>query len=524
MIQGTVSIDREKEEEASKLRGSLLEFTRYFFKYITGREFIISRPTGRESHHITCCKTLTSVMRLEILREIINLPPGCGKSTLVSMWAAWSLASYPDSNYLYISYSHELATKHTTFIRSVVSSKMYRYLFGIEIDSDSRAKDSFKTTAGGSIKAFGSSGAITGQDGGLPGLDRFTGAVIIDDAHKPDEAHSDAIRQGVINNYDETIRQRCRGVNVPIIYIGQRVHEADLTEFFTSGKDVDSWHTTILKGLDEAGNALYPEMMPKEKLLTLQEKSPYVFASQYQQDPLPAGGGLFRAEWFSIVDEEPKCFVTFITADTAETDKSWNDATVFSFWGIYEIETMGRKTGEMGLHWIDCMEIRIEPKDLKDNFLDFYTNCVRYPIPPLISAIEKKSTGVTLLSILQELRGMQVRQIDRTIASGSKTQRFLDMQPFVASKKISFSRNASHLDNCIKHMSKITANNTHRNDDIADTLSDAIRLAFIEKTIYSTANREEEYKQILGNMNQHLERRIKSGMMRNAGYREKTYR
>ena len=149
-------IDFEKERESARFKGSLLEFTRYFFEYLTGRRFIISVPTGRESHHITCCRALTSVMRLEILREIINLPPGCGKSTLVSMWTAWGLASYPDANYLYISYSHELAAKHTYFIRSIVSSKMYRYLFDVEIDSDSRAKDSFKTTAGGSIKAFGS--------------------------------------------------------------------------------------------------------------------------------------------------------------------------------------------------------------------------------------------------------------------------------------------------------------------------------------------------------------------------------
>ena len=510
-MEPSKGIDIDKEREVAKLRGSLLEFTIYFFKYITGRNFIISVPVGRESHHITCCKALTSVFRLETLREIINIPPGCGKSTLVSMWIAWTLAHYPDSNYLYISYSHELAAKHTAFIKSIVSSKMYRYLFGVEIDPESRAKDSFRTTAGGSIKAFGSGGAITGQDAGLPGLNRFSGASIIDDAHKPDESHSDTIRQNVINNYDETIRQRCRGINVPIIGIGQRTHQADIFDYFMSGKDVDVWHTTILKGLDSANNALYPEMMPKEKLLTLQEKSPYVFAGQYQQDPLPAGGGLFKPEWFVMLDEEPQCHMTFITADTAETDKSWNDATVFSFWGIYDIETMGRKTGELGLHWIDCAEIRIEPKDLKEAFMDFYANCVLYPKPPLVAAIEKKSTGVTLLSVLQELRGMQVRQIERTIASGSKTQRFLEIQPFIASKIISFTRNAKHVDNCIKHMAKITANNTHRHDDIADTLSDAIRIALIEKTIYSNDKREEEMRLILNSMNQSLQRKIRAG-------------
>jgi predicted phage terminase large subunit-like protein len=510
-----MTIDYEKEEMASRLRGSLLEFTRYFFQYITGREFIVSCPVGRESHHITVCRSLTQIKRLELLREIINLPPGCGKSTFVSMFIAWCWAEYPDSNFLYISYGHELASKHTAFIKSIVSSRMYGYLFDVYIDPNSRARDSFKTTKGGAIKAFGSSGAITGQDGGLPGLDRFSGAVILDDAHKPDEAHSDTIRQGVINNYDETIRQRVRGINVPIIYVGQRVHEQDLTEYLLSGKDTDEWHSTILKGLDESGNALYPEMMPREKLLALQEKSPYVFASQYQQDPVPAGGALFKPDWFVKLPYEPELISTFITADTAETDKSWNDATVFSFWGVYEIETFGKKTGDIGLHWIDCMELRIEPKDLKEAFIDFYANCTLHPTPPLMAAIEKKSTGVTLVNVLRDLRGVSIREIERTKASGSKTQRFLEIQPYVASKRISFTDNAKHIPLCLAHMSKITANDSHRFDDIADTLSDAIRIALIEKTIYNIDTRMEAKKRFAFKMNQSLQQKIKAGAIRN---------
>lgn len=502
------SIDYEKEQQAARLRGSFLLCTQFFYEHVTGRQFVVSVPQGRESHHITVARALTQVARLQILREIINLPPGSGKSTFLCMWIAWCWATYPDANFLYISYSHELAAKHTAFIRSIVSSRLYQYLFDVHIDSQSRAKDSFKTLDGGSIKAFGSGGAITGQDAGLPNLERFSGAVILDDAHKPDEAHSEPMRNRVITNYDETIRQRCRGVNVPIIYIGQRVHEADLTDFFLSGRDVDEWHTTILKGLDDAGNALYPEMMPKEKLLLLQEKSPYVFASQYQQNPMPAGGALFKTDWFVLLDDEPDCLATFITADTAETDKSWNDATAFSFFGIYEIETLGRKTGELGLHWIDCVELRIEPKDLRAAFIDFYANCVRYKTPPSVAAIEKKSTGVTLLSTLQEMRGLQIRQIERNSNSGSKTQRFLNMQPIVASKKVSVTRRAKHAPKCIEHMGKITANDTHRNDDIADTLSDGVQLGLIEKTIYSPAHRADR-TQIMQGLNTVLNKRIK---------------
>ena len=479
-------INHEKEYLSAKLKGSLLEFTKTFYPVLTGREFIISSPLARESHHITIARALTQASRLEIpdQRLMINVSPGSGKSTLICFWVAWNLAQYPDCRFLYISYSKVLAAKHTETIKRIIQLPHYRYLFGVSIRHDSKAREYFQTTAGGAVAAFGSGGAITGQDAGLPGLDRMTGAVIIDDAHKPDEVHSDTIRDSVINNYRETIQQRSRGIFVPYIFMGQRLHEDDLAAYLLAGKDGYNWHRVILKSLDDTGNAMYPEINPLEMLLIKQERDPYVFASQYQQDPIPAGGALFKPEWFKMLDEEPKMLMTFITADTAETSKSYNDATVFSFWGIYEIDNFGIKTGEIGLHWIDCLEIRIEPKDLQSEFIQFWQGCMRHTTPPFIAAIEKKSTGVTLISVLDELRGIQIRDIERTRASGSKTQRFLTSQPYVSSGRISFTTDSRHAQMCIDHMSKITANDTHRHDDIADTLADAIKIALIDKTLY----------------------------------------
>lgn len=61
-----------------ELQGSLLKFTCFFYKLLTGRDFIVSQPTGRESHHLTICKALTKAARLELesQRLIINTPPG----------------------------------------------------------------------------------------------------------------------------------------------------------------------------------------------------------------------------------------------------------------------------------------------------------------------------------------------------------------------------------------------------------------------------------------------------------------
>jgi predicted phage terminase large subunit-like protein len=506
-------IDVKKETEASKLRGSLLEFTRFFLKYLTQRDYILSQPVGRESHQVVICRELTKLTRLQIpsQRLTINVPPGHGKSLHVSMWIAWCFTHYPDCNFLYISYSHELASKHTSFIKQIMSSAMYQHLFDVKLRYDSRAKDHFMTEAGGAVAAFGSGGAITGRDAGLPGLDRFSGAVVMDDTIKPDEANSDAIRKTVIKNYEETIRQRVRGINVPIVNIGQRLHEDDIGAFLISDRDTRKWDSVILKAIDSAGNALYPEVNPLSDLLAMEKKSPYVFASQYQQDPLPAGGGLYKTEDFIILDEEPDIKATFITADTAETSKSYNDATVFSFWGIYEIESLGRKTGDLGLHWLDCQEIRIEPKHLKDAFVDFWQECMTHKVIPRIAAIEKKSTGATLVSVLGEMRGLTVRAIERSRASGSKTDRFLQMQPLVASKLISFTKHARHAQMCIEHMSKITANDTHRHDDICDTAYDAVKIALIDKTIYSIGVTEGAKIGALGALN----KRIAAGMARN---------
>jgi len=414
---------------------------------------------------------------------IINVSPGYGKSVMLSMWTAWTMSKYPNSQYLYISYGKVLATKHTEFIKRIISCPMYKQIFGVQIRQDSKAKDFFQTTHGGAVKSFGSSGAITGQDAGLPNCEHFSGAVIMDDMHKPDEAHSQTIRESVINNYRETILQRPRGPNVPMIFIGQRLHEDDLPSYMLSGKDERTWKAVVLKALDDRGMALYPEVNSRAMLLEKQEKNPYVFASQFQQDPIPSGGALFKPENFVLMDSAPTMLCTFITADTAETSKSYNDATVFSFWGLYEIQSFGQSTGQIGLHWLDCWELRIEPKDLHDHFIEFYAQCMLHPVKPLIAAIEKKSTGVTLISTLQEMRGLQIRDIKRTKASGSKTERFLEMQPIIAAKMISFTKDAKHSESCIRHMMKITANDTHRHDDVADTLYDAIKIALIDKTL-----------------------------------------
>jgi predicted phage terminase large subunit-like protein len=465
---------------------------RTFFQVRTSRKFELSNPLGRESHYITIARALERVIKGECSRLIINVPPRYGKTEAVIHFIAWAMARYPDSNFLYVSYSHSLAKKQTQTIRDIITMPEYASVFDVHLKEDSTAKDNFATSTGGSVYAAGAQGTITGFGAGIKGCDRFGGCIVIDDIHKPDEVTSDTIRDGIIDWYYNTLQSRINNPATPIIFIGQRLHEHDLAAVLLESGD---WEKVIIPAVDEAGNALHPQMHDLPMLKKMQEESPYHFAAQYMQDPQPAGGGIFKEDWFMKLDMEPHIKRTFITVDTAETDKNYNDATVFSFWGLYNIEQNGVETDIYGLHWLNCIELRIEPKDLHDAFMSFYRKCMQFYEKPRLAAIEKKSTGVTLSSTLSTMQGLQIIDVSRTKASGTKTSRYLEIQPIIATKRVTLPEYGEHTLKCIDHCRKITANNTHRHDDIADTLYDAVKLALIDEVIIKRVTTAQDYKE-----------------------------
>lgn len=482
-------VDAEKrhfDDARYKLLGSFLDFTRFFFKEKNHEKFRLSNPDGRDSHFVEIAKALTLVLKGKINRLMINVPPGYGKSEMLVNFVAWTLARYPDSRFIYVSYAKTLAQEQTSKIRQILQHPWYRRYYGIELLNDSQAKFHFKTSKGGSVYAAGAGGTITGLDAGKQNVNRFSGAIIIDDIHKPNEAASDKIRQSINDWYFNTLLSRRRGgEKTPLIFIGQRVHEDDLAAQLLEGKDGYDWHQVILPSLDEEDRPLYPELQSKEDLLNLKDKMPYVFSAQYQQTPIPAGGGLFKKDWFKLLDQEPNIIATFLTCDTAETANTYNDATVFSFWGVYNQEIGGVSINRKGLIWLDCVELWVEPKDLKQEFLYFYQQCMLHRIKPTSIYIEKKSTGSTLISVLNDTGSLNVIPIDRN--KMSKSDRFIAIQHFISNGQVNFVRNGKHVDMCIEHMGKITANEMQRYDDIADTCADAVKLALIDNVIVGTS-------------------------------------
>jgi hypothetical protein len=471
-------------DEKARLLGSLLLFTKVFYKLRTGREFIVSQPIGRIPKEIVITTALTRMFNGGMNRLLCQIPPRYGKTELAIHFVAWAMAHYPDSNFMYISYSKTVAEKQTSTIRNIVSMPLYRQLFDVEISKETNSKSNFRTKKGGEVYAAGADGTITSFGAGITGVDRFAGCIILDDMHKPNEVSSDTMRNSVKDGFSQTIMSRLNDpTKTPIFAIAQSLHEDDIMESFKKGVYGDHWEQVILPALDKVNNALDPSKHTAEALLNMEKFQPYEYWAQYQQQPQPAGGGIFKKDWFRVLETEPKMICTFITADTAETSKTYNDATVFSFFGLYAVNPA---IGLYAIHILNCQEIWVEPKDLHDYFYDFYSKCMTHEVKPMLAVIEKKSTGVTLSSVMSQIQGLRIIDCPRTNKDGNianKIERFLNIQYYVSSGLVTLPFGGRHNELVIEHMRKITANDSHRNDDIADTIADAVKVGLIDKTL-----------------------------------------
>ena len=209
-------------------------FCRYMFRKQYGYKW------QQAPHHEIICHQLMRVFRGECTRLILNLPPRYSKTQLMIYFIAWSLGRHPDSEFILTSYSARLCGNNSWQVRNIIGMDAYKAIFPkVTLQHDSKAKDEWRTTASGLVYAAGSGGAITGRGAGKI-RDGFGGAIIVDDPLKPNEAHSELIRNGVTEWYLGTLAYRTNNQGkTPIIFIMQRLNENDLSGFLLSGVGVE---------------------------------------------------------------------------------------------------------------------------------------------------------------------------------------------------------------------------------------------------------------------------------------------
>lgn len=232
-----------------------MQFMRYFFKLREGNKMIINW------HHYVIDYVLQAVFDGKINRLIINIAPGYTKTEqAVLSFIARGLALNPRSKYIHASYSGDLAHENSSKIRECVASTEFQDLWPMNLRIDAKGKKRWFTEFGGGMMAAPAGGQITGFRAGRM-EEGFTGAFVIDDPVKPDDAYSTVKRAGINNRFNNTMRSRLAVETVPMVVIMQRIHEEDLTGFLLAGGSGDTWHHLVIPAYlsEETVSEAYPK-------------------------------------------------------------------------------------------------------------------------------------------------------------------------------------------------------------------------------------------------------------------------
>lgn len=415
----------------------------------------------------------------EITRLIINIPPGYGK-TLRAVWAyvARGFAINPSSRFIHASYSDKLVQDNSSKIRDLISHPAYREYYPVTFKEDTQGKGLWKTNCGGSFLASPSGGSITGFRAGLLNSDCvFTGAMIIDDPLKPDDALSDTKREFINQRWHNTFKSRLAHPDVPVIVIMQRLHENDFTWELLENSG-DEWHHLVLPAfIDPAyeykqSGVYLPHNLPEgalwDRKATESESRALMSSIQYSQEPAPAKGEVYEREWFRRHTAMPDNVKSWsIYCDTASKTNKYNDYSVFQLWA--------KTTANHGF-LIKQWRKKVKVPFLLGELQAFYREAVRISGAKRIPVnIEDKDSGVGLIQGLELLKDddgsrYNVRAIQR---KEGKYARAVKAAPHIMRGEISIMTGPEG-DGIITEATKFKADDSHKNDDQIDPMNDFI--------------------------------------------------
>lgn len=172
--------------------------------------------------HDAVVEHLEAVSSGEIRNLVINLPPRCLKSSLVSVcWPCWEWITAPHLRYLFSSYDLNLTIRDNDYARRVIKSGWYqaRWADRFQISSQTDAKRLYENDRNGRRLATSVRSRATGEGG-----DRL----IVDDPHDARKVESESERKEVIKWWLATMSSRVNSAQAAKIITAQRTHHADL--------------------------------------------------------------------------------------------------------------------------------------------------------------------------------------------------------------------------------------------------------------------------------------------------------
>jgi predicted phage terminase large subunit-like protein len=292
---------------AELARRSLLEFTRQAWPIL---EPGVKMKEGWAIEAI--CEHLEAVVRGDIKRLVINIPPGAMKSRLSRvMLPLWIWTQKPWARIIGASYALNLAERDNYYARTVLQTDWYQQNFGVSISSEQGAKVNFDNSSMGGLRALSVGGATTGFRGDV---------LILDDAHNSSEGESDAKRSEAVQWFLETFQTRVNDLdNSPIVVVGQRIHEEDV---YSAAIELGYEHLCIPMEWEEEqrrttsigwtdprtkeNELMWPERFSANAVERLKKAmGPYASSAQLQQRPVPRKGGMFMVDNIRQIDDLP---------------------------------------------------------------------------------------------------------------------------------------------------------------------------------------------------------------------------
>jgi predicted phage terminase large subunit-like protein len=403
-------------------------------------------------------------------RLLINVPPGASKSTLVGvMYSAWLWGPGGQPWHRYIGAAHEqgLAVRDNRLTRELINSEWYQSLWPLRLQGDQNEKLYFENEARGFRQACAVA-SMTGRRGHTIGLD---------DPLSPEKAHSDVERDKAIRVLSETIPTRLNDpATSAIVIVMQRLHEKDpaghvlasnlgyehlcIPMEFEPARRI----TTCLGWTDpraEDGELMFPDRFPAHVIeRDRQALGSYAWAGQMQQRPAPAGGGVFKDQWWKFYSQPPRTEWRSIYVDTAQKTGQENDYSVFECWGY-------RLDGKAVL--LDMVRGKWEAPELLTQARAFWAK--HKPVENMGTLrrmnVEDKVSGTGLIQTLAR-ESIPVKAIQR---DKDKVTRAYDAAPMIEAGNVMLPEQAPWLSDFLAEAAAFP-NGAH--DDMLDPMMDAV--------------------------------------------------
>lgn len=283
-----------------------------------------------------------------------------------------------------------------------------------------------------------------------------------DDVDKPTDVRSETIRNKTHTYFVETLLTRLNNPNVPIINIQQRLHIDDMSGFLEKEYGFITFKAPLL---DENGNCNLGNQYTPERIKELQINN-YVFQAQYQQNPIPLGGGVIKHEYYRYykdAHDQPYRRI-FMTADTANKTKEWNDYTAIMVFGL----TQNRR-----LRLLDMVHAKLEIPELQATFETLWNKWHAGIGSCRCSAIyiEDKASGTQVIQMLRRKGGLPIMPV---IPEKDKLTRVLDVIPQIAAGNVELPESDRHPISAefLAESDAFSADGSHLHDDmcfVADT-------------------------------------------------------